>query len=94
MPKTFYTERDIKDLAGRGVTALDVNDDVVLTDNARDLALKLGLRLNRTQAAHAEDAAQAEVTHRVKAAVIARLGDQVDAQLLDAVVSKVVSGLK
>ena len=32
MPKTFYTERDIVDLAARGTTALEVNDDVVLTD--------------------------------------------------------------
>jgi len=96
MPKTFYTERDIVDLVNRGVTSLEVNDDVVLTDNARDMALKRGMRLTRTRlrAAHPEDGADADLAHRVKAAVIARLGDQVDAKLLDTVVSKVVSGLK
>lgn len=94
MPKTFYTERDIKDLADRGVTAIDVNDDVVITDLGRDMALKLGIRLNRAAPGHPEDGAQAEAVHRVKAAVIARLGDQVDATMLDAVVTKVVSGLK
>jgi len=96
MPKTFYTERDIVDLVNRGVTSLEVNDDVVLTDNARDMALKRGMRLIRARlrAAHPEDGADAGLVHRVKAAVIARLGDQVDAKLLDAVVSKVVSGLK
>ncbi|MBI3360911.1 MAG: hypothetical protein HY023_07360 [Chloroflexi bacterium] len=94
MPKTFYTERDIKDLADRGVTTLTVNDDVVLTDNARDLALKLGVRLVREDNPHPEDGANAELAHRVKAAVIARLGDQVDAKVLDAVVTKVVNGLK
>jgi hypothetical protein len=94
MPKTFYTERDIQDLAARGVTSLEVNDDVVLTDLARDEALKRGLRLVRSNGAHPEDAAGAELAHRVKAAVIARLGDQVDATLLDAVVAKVVKGLK
>ncbi len=94
MTKTFYTERDIIDMAGRGVTTLEVNDDVVLTDLARDAALKRGLRLVRSPAGQAEDPAAAELAHRVKAAVIARLGDQVDAKLLDAVVNKVIGGMK
>ena len=94
MPKTFYTERDIIDLADRGVTSIEVNDEVVLTDLAVELALQRGMRLIRANPAHPEDGADAGLIHRVKAAVIARLGDQVDAKLLDAVVSKVVSGLK
>jgi hypothetical protein len=94
MPKTFYTERDLHDLADRGVTSLEVNDDIVLTDLARDVALKRGLRLVRARPAPpAEAAAQDELIHRVKAAVIARLGEQVDAALLDAVVTKVVKSL-
>ena len=47
MPKTFYTERDIEDLAQRGVITLVVDDDVVLTDLARDKAMKLGIELLR-----------------------------------------------
>lgn len=47
MPKTFYTERDIEDLARQGVTAIEVDDDVVITDLGRDKALKLGLQLVR-----------------------------------------------
>jgi hypothetical protein len=47
MPKTFYTERDIEDLAKRGVISLVVDDDVVLTDLARDKALRLGIELLR-----------------------------------------------
>lgn len=94
MPKTFYTERDIIDLANRGVTALEIDDDVVLTDLARDEALKRGLRLVRASGVHPEDGDDAELVHRVKAAVIARLGGQVDARLLDSVVTRVVKGLK
>ena len=94
MPKTFYTERDIADMAARGVTSLDLNDDIVLTDLARDEAHKRGVRLVPGGSAPAEDPAQAELIHRVKAAVIARLGAQVDAKVLDAVVTKVVQGLK
>ena len=94
MPKTFYTERDIIDMAERGVTLLDLNDNIVLTDLAREEAHKRGLRLVRAGSTPAEDPAQAELIHRVKAAVIARLGDQVEAKLLDAVITKVVQGLK
>jgi hypothetical protein len=92
MPKTFYTERDIADLALRGVTMLEVNDDVVLTDLARDEALKRGVKLTRPQAPQSEDQAEAELMHRVKAAVIARLGSEVDAAVLDAAINRVVKG--
>jgi hypothetical protein len=94
MAKTFYTERDIQDLIARGITSLEVNDDVVLTDLAREVAMKHGFQLIRANGRHREDAADAELIHRVKAAVIARLGEQVDAQLLDAVVTRVIRGLK
>jgi len=94
MPKTFYTERDIIDLAGQGITSLELNDNVVLTDLAREEAHKRGLRLVRASSIPAEDPAQAELIHRVKAAVLARLGDQVDAKRLDAVITRVVRELK
>jgi hypothetical protein len=47
MPKTFYTERDIEDLSKRGVISLIIDDDVVLTDVARDKAMRLGMELVR-----------------------------------------------
>lgn len=47
MPKTFYTERDIEDLASRGVISLVIDDDIVLTDLARDKAMRLGIELLR-----------------------------------------------
>ena len=74
MAKTFYTERDIEDMARRGVTSLVVSDDIVLTDLARELALKNNIRLVRETRVHPEDDGNAELVHRVKAAVIARLG--------------------
>jgi len=45
MPKIFYTERDVEDLYSSGVTTLVVNDDVVVTDLAREKAHKLGVEL-------------------------------------------------
>lgn len=45
MAKTFYTEQDIEDLAKQGVNSIAVDDDVVLTDLARDKARRLGIEL-------------------------------------------------
>ena len=45
--KTFYTERDITDMHANGVTAIEVDDDVVLTDLARDKAIALGMQMKR-----------------------------------------------
>ncbi len=59
MPKTFYTERDIEDLAARGVDSLQLTDDVVVTDQARERAGKLGLRLVRGTAVVATPVAPA-----------------------------------
>lgn len=92
MPKVFYTERDIEDLHARGITSIDVHDDVVLTDLARERALKLGVHLNRVKPAeHRADAAEEDLVSRIKAAILARLGDRrVDPAVLDAVVRRVV----
>lgn len=93
MAKIFYTERDIQDLADRGVTTLELNDDVVLTDLARELAITRGLRLVRASVTHPADDPQAELIHRVKAAVLARLDGQVESAVLDAAVNKVVKSV-
>jgi hypothetical protein len=45
MAKTFYTERDIEDLARQGVKSLMVTEDVVVTDLAREKARRLGFEL-------------------------------------------------
>ncbi len=98
MSKTFFTERDIQDLAARGVTALDVDDNVVITDMGRDAALKLGIKLARRSAAPAASAKPApskeEVVAKVKAAVIARLGNTADPALLEAVIGRVIAQIK
>lgn len=101
MPKTFITEHDIQDLYTRGTRQLSVSDDVVLTDLAYERALKLGVELRRgaasptsaPSASAANNANNAELTRRVKAAVLARLGGTVDEKLLDAVIAKVLAGV-
>jgi hypothetical protein len=127
MPKTFYTERDIDDLFSRGVISLVVDDDVVLTDLAREKAMKLGLELVRendkppsaperpyiaqlqfSSAAGAPGAAGTsespntaaagpsgddDLHKRVHEAVIARLGDSVDPDLLDSIIRRVLKNV-
>ncbi len=44
MPRIFYTERDIEDLAKRGVKEVEVNDDVYITDVAREKMEQLGIK--------------------------------------------------
>lgn len=45
MAKEFYTERDIEDMFKRGQTALELSDDVVLTELAYEKAQRLGVKL-------------------------------------------------
>lgn len=45
--KTFYTERDIEDMHAAGVTEIGLDDDVVLTDLAREKAIVLGMHIKR-----------------------------------------------
>ena len=43
--KTYYATQDIEDLAARGISELILDDDIVLTDLARDAAQRLGVKL-------------------------------------------------
>jgi hypothetical protein len=49
--KQFYTVRDIEDMHAAGVVDIDIHDDVVLTDVAREKAIALGMRLNPVEPA-------------------------------------------
>ena len=91
MPKKFLTERDIDTLHGQGVTHVDVDDNTVLTALAQDRMQKLGIGINRVAAVPAPAQAAPDLAAQVKAAVLARLGDQVDAILLDAIIARVLT---
>lgn len=99
MPRTFYTEHDIQDLAKRGVTEIEVNDAVTLTDAAREMMDKLGIARKVTHSAHSSnhsaltDAEREQVIDKVKSGVIARLGAGVDSAVVDRIVRRVVSAL-
>lgn len=91
MPKKFLTERDIDALHAQGVTSLAVDADTVLTALAQDRMQKLGMGIHLTAAPSAPGPSGPDLAAQVKAAVIARLGDQVDAALLDAIIGRVLA---
>ena len=115
MPKIFYTERDIDDMKARGVTSIDLTDNVVITDLALERAMRYEMKINRVQASSApkasyspsvntyaayqreaprENASDAELKQKIKSLVLAKLDGQVDAALLDAVITRVLNGMK
>jgi hypothetical protein len=114
MPKIFYTERDIDDLKARGVTSIDVTDNVVLTDLALERAMRYEIKINRIEWSKPQatfspsvnltastvhmtvsrNLDTSELRQRVKAAVLRKLNGQVDSALLDAVITRVLDGMK
>jgi hypothetical protein len=104
MPKTIYTERDVQDLARRGVKEITLTDEVYLTDIARERAEKLGIMLRAASASAPAAASPSpqlnvprenveQVVNQVKADVIAKLGPGVDAALIERIVRRVMSQL-
>lgn len=119
MPKVFYTEKDIEDMFARGIMALEVTDQVVLTELAYEKAHRLGMKLLQQSPDNPPSAPvrpylsqkavqtgappataqfsppearpnQSDLQQRIRTAVNARLGAQVDANLLDAIIKRVL----
>ncbi len=105
MPKTIYTERDVEDLARRGVKEIALSEDVYVTDVARERAEKLGIALRAPNASASAPAPTPgavnvprenieQVVSQVKADVLAKLGSNVDAALIERIVRRVVGQLQ
>ena len=114
MPKVFYTERDVDELKARGVTSIDVTDNVVMTDLALERAMRYEMKINRSEQTAPKatyspsvnlsastvhttvtrNSDHAELRQRIKSAVLAKLDGQVDEGLLDAVITRVLEGMK
>ncbi len=112
MPKIFYTERDIDDMKARGVTSVDITDNVVITDLAVERAMRYDMKINRAEATPAPKATfsgsmnlvaayprevsalDVELKAKIKSLVLAKLNGQVDVALLEAVIVRVLAGMK
>jgi hypothetical protein len=98
--KQFYTQRDIEDLVAQGTTILTLNDDIVLTDLARERAAELGLTLTADQKNQPPQVKLPglpgstnpdELTAKVKATVLARMGPGISETLLDAIIPRILA---
>jgi len=114
MAKIFYTERDIDEMNKRGISSVDITDNVVITDLALERAMKYEMKINRAGQTPPPKAtfspsvnlaastiytavprsSDGDLKERIRAAVIAKLDGQVDAALLDQIISRVVSSMK
>jgi hypothetical protein len=115
MPKEFYTEKDIEELAYEKAKRLEFQ---LITDRADNPpAAPVRPYLSQTQAdlpkptigpagpvvdsqpkatftpAPSQGEGEDEIEKRIRSAVIARLGSQVDAKLLDTIIHRVVKGV-
>lgn len=118
MAKQFYTERDIEDMATRGVFTLTVCDDVVLTELAFEKAEQLGVKLVQPHqlpptapvrpylsepvtppGAGQGGTAKSPLTEdeslrqRIRSAVKAKLGNEVDPDLLETIITRVLANI-
>jgi hypothetical protein len=113
MAKIFYTERDVDEMKERGLTSIDVTDNVVMTDLALERAMRYEMKINRAERGSAPQAtfspsvnlaassvytvvqkSDVELKQKIKSLVLAKLDGQVDATLLDAVIIRVLAGMK
>jgi hypothetical protein len=99
--KIFYTERDIEDMFRSGLTRLEVHDDIVLTDLAREKAVALGIALVAPGQAStplspspaSPPANPSDLVGRIRANVIARLGTNDYNDLIDQIIPQVLARL-
>ena len=87
--KKIYTARDIEALAAQGIKELDVTNDVIVTDVARERAERLGVQLKRQKGVGGRYNEEADLRQEIRKTVIARLGMAPDG--LDAVIDRVLS---
>ena len=111
MSKAFYTEEDIEDLVKRGILSLEIDDNIVLTELAYEKANRLGMKLVRGKSESSGAAnvripavssstpsqpTKPDLAQRIRSAVTARMGSQIDSNLLDDIIVRVLTstGLK
>ena len=115
MAKKFFTERDIEDLAARGVLSLNIDSNTVLTELAYEKAGRLGVTLvqpdqlppaapvrpylsaEKTLApcncAEVSGPSDDQMRQRIRDAVNAKLGTQIDSTLLDTIITRVLNNV-
>ncbi len=99
MPRRFLTERDINDYVAQGVKELVLEPGTVVTDLGQERARAAGLRLVQescgappASGAPLKAGAPEEMQSKVRAAVVARLGEVPEG--LDTIIARVLRALQ
>ena len=93
MPKTFITERDVDDLKARGITSIDVSNNVVMTDLAIERAFKHGIKVVRNQLSPAPTASFSPSVNTLNVKVTERAPSVSDAEIIAKVKAAVLARL-
>ncbi len=91
MGRTIYTEQDIEDLSKRGVREIEVNDDVYLTDLARERMEQLGIKARAVGAPPTPSRVQASTS--AASQISGPLSEAEKQQVIDKVKSGVIARL-
>jgi hypothetical protein len=92
MSRTIYTERDIEDLARRGIKEIQVNETIYITDIAREKMEVLGIKAKAVPL-KAASTARAESSAGVPAAVPLLPGGSLSEAERQQVIEKVRTGV-
>ena len=87
--KKILTVHDIEALQTQGIKEIEVTNDVIVTDVARERAEKLGIRLKRLKGVGGRHSPESDLRHRVRKEILARLGTVPDG--LDAMIDQAIS---
>lgn len=92
MGRTFYTERDIEDLAKRGINEVEVNERVYITDLAREKMQVLGVKAKAVPAG-SPSSSRADVPPPPNGPTPASTGGSLTEDERQRVIEKVKSGV-
>lgn len=105
MTGQFVTERDIQDLILQGAKSIELGPQDRMTDLARERAVAAGLQIVRRGGPRVTatigsggkpesfESAGPDLPTRVRQSVLAKLGEPVDADLLDQIIRRVLDQL-
>lgn len=96
MAKTIYTERDVEDFAKRGVKELAVDEQIYITDLAREKMQALGIKTRQVQPGSAASYVSGSIGATGTGqplALTAKLGDSERLEIVERVKSGVIARL-
>jgi hypothetical protein len=90
--KRILTVADIREMAAQGQKDLEITNDTIITDVAREQAEKLGISIKKNKGVGGRYSAETDLRQEVRKAVLARLGSV--PENLDALIDTAINDMK